>query len=57
MGDPRPRTAERFDIPDQRHQPLRHGLGLLQLALAIIVSDSKRGDTAPAFVLAELERF
>src|SRR6202034_4810270 len=49
-------AAESFDRLDDRAEPLRDRIGLLEASRGVVVSKSERGHAAFTFVLAELER-
>src|SRR5687767_2019061 len=51
-----PRPGERFDPRDERREPDRDILRLLELARAIVIAPAEGSDPAVAFIGAELER-
>src|SRR5436305_12598847 len=56
LRDLRRRPAERLDLTDDRPQPFRNRIGVLQTSQAVIVAKPERRYPPLAFVLAELKR-
>jgi hypothetical protein len=55
LGDPGLRTAKPFDVPDQRNEPWRDWIGLLQTSQRVVVAEPKRCDAPLVLILAELK--
>src|SRR3954464_6809134 len=56
LGDFGAWAAESFDAFDQRRQPWRDRIGLLQAAQRVVIAEAERRHAPLALILAELKR-